>query len=242
VAPQDGFENLVDTLKPDIPVIALSYNTPEQVMESIELLGRIFECENAAAEYIEFFQGTLNTITGRVVDIPEEEKTKVYYEIMAYYTFGTGHPVFHNQITIPGGVNIAADLPQAYGAIDPEWVMEANPDVIIAMGMNYSMKGSPAVACGYDVDDPSGIQAFRETILSRSELSDVSAVKTGRVYIMQKELNTLSVIGFAYIAKWLYPELFEDLNPEALHQEYLTRFLRTNYNLDEHGVFVYPEL
>jgi iron complex transport system substrate-binding protein len=58
---------------------------------------------------------------------------------------------------------------------------------------------------------------------------------------MQKELNTLSVIGFAYIAKWLYPDLFEDLDPKALHQEYLTRFLKLDYDLDERGVFVYPE-
>jgi iron complex transport system substrate-binding protein len=42
------------------------------------------------------------------------------------------------------------------------------------------------------------------------------------------------------MVKWLYPELFVDLDPEAIHQEYLTRFQGLDYDLDTHGVFVYP--
>ncbi len=44
------------------------------------------------------------------------------------------------------------------------------------------------------------------------------------------------------MAKWFYPDLFEDLDPQAIHQEYLTRFQGLDYDLDEYGVFVYPEL
>jgi hypothetical protein len=35
---------------------------------------------------------------------------------------------------------------------------------------------------------------------------------------------------------------FKDLDLKAIHQEYLTRFLELDYNLDDHGVFVYPEV
>jgi iron complex transport system substrate-binding protein len=49
------------------------------------------------------------------------------------------------------------------------------------------------------------------------------------------------VIGIAYLAKWFHPELFEDLNPQAIHQEYLTEFQGLDYGLNEHGVFVYPQ-
>jgi iron complex transport system substrate-binding protein len=44
------------------------------------------------------------------------------------------------------------------------------------------------------------------------------------------------------MAKWFYPELFADLDPKAVHQEYLMRFQGLAINLDEHGVFVYPPL
>ena len=43
------------------------------------------------------------------------------------------------------------------------------------------------------------------------------------------------------MAKWFHPELFEDLDPQAIHQEFLTEFQRLDYDLDERGVFVYPE-
>ena len=49
------------------------------------------------------------------------------------------------------------------------------------------------------------------------------------------------VVAMAYWAKWLHPELFEDLDPKAIHQQYLTDFMRIDYDLDEHGVFAYPE-
>jgi iron complex transport system substrate-binding protein len=44
------------------------------------------------------------------------------------------------------------------------------------------------------------------------------------------------------MAKWFYPELFEDLDPEATQREYLDRFQRIEYDVDEHGVFVYPPI
>jgi len=48
-------------------------------------------------------------------------------------------------------------------------------------------------------------------------------------------------VGIAYTAKWFYPELFEDLDPKAIHQRYLTEFQKFDYDVYEHGVFVYPE-
>jgi iron complex transport system substrate-binding protein len=42
------------------------------------------------------------------------------------------------------------------------------------------------------------------------------------------------------MAKWFHPDLFKDLDPQAIHQEYLNRFQNLDYNLDKNGVFVYP--
>jgi iron complex transport system substrate-binding protein len=43
------------------------------------------------------------------------------------------------------------------------------------------------------------------------------------------------------MAKWFHPELFGDLDPKAIHQQYLTDFMGIDYDLNEHGVFAYPE-
>jgi iron complex transport system substrate-binding protein len=43
------------------------------------------------------------------------------------------------------------------------------------------------------------------------------------------------------MAEWFHPTLFSDLDPQAIHQQYLTDFMRIDYDLSEHGVFAYPE-
>jgi iron complex transport system substrate-binding protein len=43
------------------------------------------------------------------------------------------------------------------------------------------------------------------------------------------------------LAKILHPELFSDLDPETIQEEYITRFQGLDYDLSKHGVFVCPE-
>ena len=43
-----------------------------------------------------------------------------------------------------------------------------------------------------------------------------------------------------YLAKLIHPELFKDLDPRAVHQEYLTKFLNLDFDLDNQGMFLYP--
>jgi iron complex transport system substrate-binding protein len=241
VIPQEGFDTIVDTLEPEIPCIALSYDTPEETAESVALLGELFDCQEAADDYIEFFNGTIDMIAERTADIREEDKPKVYYEWMPYYTFNKDLYMYQVQIDIAGGVNIAADMATTYGLIDPEWIIEKDPDIILAMAMDYSYMGYDAVECGYKVDDYSSMRAYRESVMNRSEISDVTAAREGQVYVFHYNLSATACVGYAYMAKWLHPDLFEDLDPQALHQEWLTRFIGLDYDLDEHGVFVYPE-
>lgn len=240
VTHQDGFDTIVETLDP-IPVIALSYDTIEEIVASVTLLGELFDCQEAANAYIDFFQGTVDTITERVANIAEEDKPLVYYEWLPYTTFSEEAQTYHNPIVLSGGINVAADIATMYGTVEPEWVIEKDPDIIVAMAMNFAYYDYEAVACGYNVDDPSEIEAFHEAILNRSALSGVTAIKEEQVYVIYYELPVTSCIGFAYMAKWLHPDLFEDLDPQAIHQEYLTTFMGTDYDLDKHGVFVHPE-
>jgi iron complex transport system substrate-binding protein len=72
----------------------------------------------------------------------------------------------------------------------------------------------------------------------------IKAVEDGKVYIETSDIDCgpQLFIVIAYMAKWFYPDIFEDLDPEAIHREYLTRFQRIDYDLDEHGIFVYPPI
>jgi len=45
-----------------------------------------------------------------------------------------------------------------------------------------------------------------------------------------------SVVGDLYLAKWFHPDLFKDIDPEAVHRELLQKF----FGLEPDGVYVYP--
>ena len=75
-------------------------------------------------------------------------------------------------------------------------------------------------------------------------LRENAALEDGKVYIEASDIDSgpQLFIVVAYMAKWFYPELFEDLDPEATQREYLDRFQWIEYDVDEHGVFVYPPI
>ena len=106
------------------------------------------------------------------------------------------------------------------------------------------IKYIPGTDAGYEYDDTSKIKALWEDIMNRPELANVNAVKNNRVYVIDNGLNYGSdyPIALTYWAKWFHPELFEDFDSRAIHQEFLTEYQRLDYDLDKHGVFVYhPE-
>ena len=79
--------------------------------------------------------------------------------------------------------------------------------------------------------------------MTRTGLEHVTAVENGEVYILSWYAFTgpRHFLSIGYMAKWFYPELFAELNLRAVHHEYLTKFQGLDIDLDEKGVFVYPE-
>ena len=245
VLPMPGFDEMVDTLEPEITVVAMSMADPKAMIGTLKTLRYVLNTEEDAEEFINWYEGVMSPITEKVAGIPEEEKPEVFYEWKQYYwTFSDDlMTLWPAQIQMAGGINIAGDFPGAYFQVDKEWVAEQDPDVIIGIAHDFPVYESPAIECGYDADDPTEIQAFRDDIISRPELEGGKAVTNGRVYVYYWGLSCTNrfFVGVAYMAKWLHPELFEDLDPQEIHQEYLTKFMRIDYDLGEHGVFAYPE-
>ena len=204
----------------------------EYLPKSLRNLGYIFGQEDEAEEFIDWHEGLMNLIKEKVENIPEEDKPKVYYEMNQKYRTGGEYT---SQIRRAGGKNIAGD---EWGnvVINAEAVAAQNPDIIV------TTKGSG----GYCTDDTTELREIREELMNREILQNVTAVKTGKVYAMSKYITYRGPLcggrGFildAYQAKWFNPTYFVDFNPKAIHQEYLTRFQGLDWDLDEHGVYVY---
>jgi iron complex transport system substrate-binding protein len=210
----------------------------KEIVKEVKKLGYIFD-KQKAEEFLDFYEGLLNSIKEMVEKIPEEDKPKVYFEVSKPYTSYSQYAFIEKA----GGTNI---LPDAYGSVDPEAVIDRDPDIIVVVPWGWKERIS-----GYTMDagDTAGLKKVRDEVMSRPELQNVKAVKNGRVYVLSGHLITFGPTGgstdflqIAYMAKWFHPELFEDLDPKAIHQEYLTRFQGLDFDLNKHGVFVYPPL
>ena len=217
-----------------IPVI-YAHETETNFEENIRMLGYLFGKKDEAEEYIDWRKGLLNLIWERVEDIPEEDKPKVYIEWWQKYQTNNEAST---RIAAMGGRDIFEG--EVSGDINPEEVAKQNPDIIVITGGSGS---------GYITDDVTELKERREELMSREELQDVPAVKTGKVYVMSVYITGTGpyhggrdFVQEAYLAKWFNPTYFDDFDPKAIHQEYLTRFQGLDWDLDKHGVYVYhPE-
>lgn len=82
------------------------------------------------------------------------------------------------------------------------------------------------------------MEEVRKKLMSHPALRGTNAVKKGRVYLIDSTVlyGPREVVGLCYLAKWLHPELFRDVDPEAVHKEILKKF----FDDDLKGVWVYP--
>ena len=225
-----------------IPVIRLRgcvWIRGKKVTDETKKIAYIFDKREEAKEFCDWYGHITDLIKERVEKIPEEDKPKVYLE-SGWGTYMTIAGDKYQDIEDASGKNIFEEM-ESSGSVDPEAVVVRDPDVIV--------KAASMGADGYhlDADDIARMEKVREEIMSRQELQNVKAVKTGRVYVISGHFLSWGLggcrgfVGTMYMAKWFHPDLFEDLDPKAIHQEYLTRFQRLDIDLDEKGVFVYPE-
>ena len=232
-----GFDTLGDVQDAceaaDITVLRLNFNQADIYSEEVEKLGYVFDRREEAEELIDWLEDILSSIEEVVEEIPEEDKPTVYCEANDPCTSYSAY----TYIDFTGGIDIFSD---ANGPVDAEEVIEQNPDIIVKLVWQLG---------GYHLDaGDTELKSVRDELMNRDTLKNVKAVEDGEVYVMSTYIygafpnsGCRHFLQLAYQAKWFHPELFEDLNPKALHQEYLTRFQGLDIDLDEKGVFVYPE-
>jgi iron complex transport system substrate-binding protein len=230
--------NLETDLSSVAPVLRLTYRPFSTTDQDIMMLGYILGKNKKAEELIEFYKKPLALINERISSLAEDKKPRVYLEYSDYRTNSEGSGT-HEMLLMAGGRNIASGIdtdPNGVPFIDPEWVVKENPEIIMRRALKTD------ASCGYDEDNTTQMKALREKILSRPELANITAVKDGQVYCFSSDISTgLSYwLGIVYMAKILHPDIFADLDPVAIHQEYLTRFQKLDFDLNDHGVFFYP--
>ncbi len=229
-------EKLEDKLEgTGITVVRMGFTYPDYSSSEIMALGYILDRKDDARELNSFAGKYLDLIEERVSSIAESERPRVYpiyYTSADLWKTGSNGSIVDMLCGLAGGENIAHDLTGGtggmYPTVDPEWVVGENPQIIFT----WSSPG------GYSPANDTAMRELWTKIVQAPELSRVDAAKDERVHLMTTEITSRPrwFVGLSYLAKWFYPEKFPDLDPEAIHKEYLERFQGLKYQ----GIFVYP--
>ncbi len=222
-----------------IPVLRLYGYNSKFLLEEIQTLGLIFNSQERALIYTSYIDGHLRTVREKINSAYPGRKTDVYYETSMndWGSVGIGSGV-QPLLEMLKCKSIAEDLGLANPRVSPEWVAAKNPPVVIkSVSSGYSGVGGKGI--GYEAQSNGELIALQQRIMSRPALKITGAVKHKRVYLISSELSNgpRSVVGAYYLAKLLYPEIFRDVDPEAVHREMFDKF----YGRELKGIWVYPQ-
>jgi len=221
-------EALTKIEKAGIPVIMENTSNVTRIKAIITNLGIILDSKSRAQEIVSFIEFYENLVAERVRGIPPDKKPLVYIEwYTAWQSFAKGS-AGDKIIFDAGGINIAAEIDQPAPILSPEFVVGKNPDIILRM--------APSEAKG----NVTAFKAVRDEILARPELKTVKAVKSEKVYVYDPILleGVRYPAGLLYWAKCFHPEVFADIDPEAVHSQIMQKFL----GMPLEGVYFYPSL
>jgi iron complex transport system substrate-binding protein len=181
----------------------------DQIPTSYRTLGRLVGRSEEAEMLAEYASNTMQTVSARIADLPEEKRPRVYYARGPRgLETGLGGSINVETIEFLGARNVAGEQRGGLANVSIEQVLYWNPEVIVTID-----------------------QEFADSVRKDSRWASVAAVRSGRVHLSPKlpfgwvdfppAANRL--IGLWWLGKVLYPEKFRD-DLRAKTREFYTRF------------------
>ncbi|MCL2642655.1 MAG: ABC transporter substrate-binding protein [Candidatus Bathyarchaeota archaeon] len=247
------------TKLPGVDVVYLGLYSPNvthpqdsRFIQGILKAGYIFNKVDKATEYTNWLLTLTTTINNKINTLPENQRQTVLLSNSP--TLGNArsylpHDTLGQACILAGGINIAntpIDSTALSVTLDTEYLLQQNPQYIFLHTVRYTYGGGTnEPSQGIDANNPTGMKNVLQQYTSQPAFDNLDAVKNNNVYLIAGDFRNNAMggtLGAVYMAKILYPDLFTDLNPKTIHQEYITKFLRLDYNLDTNGVFLYPPI
>jgi iron complex transport system substrate-binding protein len=175
-----------------ISVVTFHAETLNDTFHDIQLAGYICGKTENATNLVAQLQQRVEDIRSKTQQLNDSQHPRVYYELWnnPYMSAGPGSYI-NDLIRIAGGTNIAANASKDYPILSEEFILSANPDIIITSSMN--------------IDSP-------EKIMQRAGWQEINAVKNHSVYMIDDNLVSRPgpriVEGLETLAKIIHPEIF----------------------------------
>ncbi len=218
-----------------IPVMVIDYNAeiPERHVASTIAFGKATGNEERARTIAKLYTDKLADIARRVGDA--SGKPRAYVELGQGGADAIGNTYWKGMwgrlLDFAGAENIAAGrIPGAWGPLNPEFVLAANPDAIFIAGSSWV--GRPnAVLTGFDTDIAT-TRARLAPYAKRQGWPELAAIRNGQLFAIEHGLcrALFDYTATYFLAKQLYPERFGDIDPVAELRRYHEQFLPVTFD------------
>ena len=208
--------------KTGIPVVSFpsgsmrSEEDKAKMYSSLRLMGEVVGKEERAEEVISYFDATMQDLENRTADIPESEQKMVY---VGGVSSGGAHGIVSTEPAYAPFLwvhakNVASGAGVDHVDIAKEKLVEWDPEYI------FIDVGTIQLGDGGAINE----------LKTDSSLTGLSAVKSDKIYGVVPynyySTNYESVLANAYfVGKVLYPDRFEDIDPETKAEEIFTFFV-----------------
>ena len=144
-----------------IPVLVLNPSNLEGIIRDITLLSHVLDKKSSGDSLTAGIRSAVEEINLSLAGVPYNKRPAVFAEISSQPLMSAGNSSLIEQlIEQAGGRNIFSDITQDYFVVNPEVVMQRNPDIILIMHP----------------------QTSKEQLSARMGWSGIPAIKTGKVY------------------------------------------------------------
>ena len=189
----------------------------EELKDSMENLGKALGREDRAAQFIKYYDETIEMVRKKTKNLQPEKKPGVYLVGSGGLLSTCSEEMYqHFLIGLAGGRNVAANEEgestpgHGWFKISPEQLIKWNPDIIVVT--QYAPGISP------------------EQILADERFQGLNAVKNKQVFWFPSKLNSWdnptpqAALGIKWLAKKIHPDKFQNINIEKETDDFFMMF------------------
>jgi len=236
-----GYKYVQKMEEAGLPVVYLDGSTDplKGSQQGMLLLGTLFHRQERATAIVQYVDSQLNAVLATIHTL-KSKPPSVYLEAgsggpaeMAPTYGSSGSP---GEYTSWGAVlqqlgvrNIADGVVARQARINPEYILQADPDIIVITGQHW-VAATGSMQLGYYAT-AAGAQKQLRDFAGRPGWNTLSAVRNRRVYSVFH--NTAIILCYAAVealAKDCYPAAFAGLDPERDRKIFYDRFLPIPYS------------
>ncbi len=221
-------EELKKTGIPMVGFATVGYDTPADSLirykEWLKLLEQVFNEPGKMDGMLEYGDGIVEDVKGRISNIPEDERPTA----MVLFKYNLGKPQVAGKGTFGDywlknlGVKNVAGSTKGFAQVNIEDIYQWNPDILFLNGPGH-------------IKIPT--QDFINNNVEGADFSDVNAIINKRVYNTSLGMwnwftpNPDAPLVYAWLATKTYPEQFKDYPLKETIKEYYKKFY--NYDLSD---------